>query len=102
MHGHQRQCHEQLVLQHGKQVKLRRHDQQVFFGLVVLRHGDRLSGNKPVPLVHCYGRVHRTHTALACQGKDSGGLQMQPDIPFSTRASPQLGICLPVHSQIGL
>ena len=77
---HQRQGHQQLILNEARQIKLSTGHQHIFFGLIILRLGQGLGFDKSEPAVNCKRLLDRAQAALAGQWQAGGQGQVQPGL----------------------
>jgi len=80
VHGHQRQFHDEFVLDDRLQVGPGIERQQVFLAIVVLRLGRGFIGHETEPPVHGQFSGNCAQAALASEWNLTSGLQMQPDL----------------------
>ncbi len=96
VHRHDRDFHQQLVLDQRMQVEIAARDQQVFLGVLVLGRRGLLIGHETEPAVDLHRRVDRRQAALADQRHGGLGCQVQPGLSrpsAPTRCSPSASQC---------
>lgn len=79
MHGHQRNGHQQFILDQCQKIRPGLQRQNILVTLVVLGLSSRLVCDKPEPTVNFQRDRHRPEAALTSDRHVQPGLQMQPD-----------------------
>jgi len=96
--AHQRQTHEQFVLQQLGDVGSGLQRQQIFLAVGVQRRSSGFISDEAEPAVNRQWRLNRSETPLTGQRYAGVGLQMEPDIRCTTRLRlAQLTLKRPVN-----